>query len=79
VRQALIDSSNAMEEMLAEAERSGKVKGSKLGPVGFLGYALAHEGHHRGQILLHLKIAKLPLDRDISYTLWNWSGKDSDE
>jgi uncharacterized damage-inducible protein DinB len=43
--------------------------------VGFLGYALAHEGHHRGQILLHLKIAKLPLDRDVSYRLWDWSGE----
>jgi uncharacterized damage-inducible protein DinB len=75
VRQALIDSCNAMEEMLAEAERTGKVKGSKLGPVGFLGYALAHEGHHRGQVLLHLKIAKLPLDRDVSYRLWDWSGE----
>ena len=44
-----------------------------LGPVAFLGYALAHEGHHRGQILLHLKIAKLPLDRATGYSLWYWN------
>ena len=73
LRQALIDSSKAMEEFFAEAERTGKIKGTKLGPVGFLGYALAHEGHHRGQILLHLKIAKKPLDRATSYTLWYWN------
>ncbi|HMD87052.1 MAG TPA: DinB family protein [Terriglobia bacterium] len=73
VRQALIDSGEAMGELFAEAERTGQIKGSKLGPVGFLGYALAHEGHHRGQILLHLKIAKLPLDRDIGYSLWYWT------
>src|SRR5271157_3578731 len=73
LRQALIDSSQAMEEFFAEAERTGNVKGTKLGPVGFLGYALAHEAHHRGQILLHLKIAKLPLDRDIGYSLWYWT------
>jgi len=73
LRQALIDSSTAMEEFFAEAERTGKIKGTKLGPVGFLGYALAHEGHHRGQILLHLKIAKKPLDRDTSYSLWYWN------
>jgi uncharacterized damage-inducible protein DinB len=73
LRQALMDSSTAMEEFFAEAERTGKIKGSKLGPIGFLGYALAHEGHHRGQILLHLKIAKKPLDRATSYTLWYWS------
>jgi uncharacterized damage-inducible protein DinB len=79
VREALIDSANAMAEMLAEAERAGKVKGTRLGPVGFLGYALAHEGHHRGQILLHLKIAKMPLDKAASYCLWDWSGKNSGE
>jgi uncharacterized damage-inducible protein DinB len=73
LRQALIDSSKAMEEFFAEAERTGKIKGTKLGPVGFLGYALAHEGHHRGQILLHLKIAKKPLDKATGYTLWYWN------
>ncbi|MFZ0964301.1 MAG: DinB family protein [Terriglobia bacterium] len=73
LRQALIDSGEAMGELFAEAERTGQIKGVKLGPVGFLGYALAHEGHHRGQILLHLKIAKLPLDRDIGYSLWYWN------
>jgi uncharacterized damage-inducible protein DinB len=73
LRQALIDSSKAMEELFDEAEHTGRIKGTKLGPVGFLGYALAHEGHHRGQILLHLKIAKQPLDRATSYSLWYWN------
>jgi len=73
LRQALIDSGSAMEELFAEAERTGSIKGIKLGPVGMLGYALAHEAHHRGQVLLHLKIAKKPLDRAASYTLWDWN------
>jgi uncharacterized damage-inducible protein DinB len=73
LRQALIDSGKAMGEMFAEAERTGHIKATKLAPVGFLGYALAHEGHHRGQILLHLKIAKLPLDRATGYSLWYWN------
>ena len=73
LRQALIDSGAAMGELFAEAERTGHIKSTKLTPVGFLGYALAHEGHHRGQILLHLKIAKLSLDRAVSYTLWDWN------
>jgi uncharacterized damage-inducible protein DinB len=72
LRQALIDSGEAMGELLAEAERTGHIKGVKLGPVAFLGYALAHEGHHRGQILLHLRIAKKPLDRATSDSLWYW-------
>jgi uncharacterized damage-inducible protein DinB len=73
VRQALIDSGEAMAELFAEAERTGQIKGTKLGPVGFLGYALAHEGHHRGQVLLHLRIAKMPLDRAAGYSLWEWN------
>jgi uncharacterized damage-inducible protein DinB len=62
-----------MGEFFAEAERVGHIKGTKLSPVAFLGYALAHEGHHRGQILLHLKIAKLPVDRATCYSLWYWN------
>ena len=73
LRQALIDSGKAMGELFAQAERSGYVKGAKLGPVAFLGYALAHEAHHRGQIILHLKIAKKPLDRAMGYSLWYWN------
>jgi uncharacterized damage-inducible protein DinB len=73
VRQALIDSGAAMGEMFAEAARTGTLKGVKRGPVAFLGYALAHEGHHRGQILLHLKVAKLPVDRATGYSLWYWN------
>jgi uncharacterized damage-inducible protein DinB len=73
LRQALIDSGKAMSELFAEAERTGQIKGAKLGPVAFLGYALAHEAHHRGQIILHLKIAKKPLDRAIGYSLWYWN------
>ena len=75
LRRALVDSGRAMEQFFAEAERTGKVKGSKLGPVGFLGYAIAHEAHHRGQILLHLKIARKPVDTDTSYSLWYWNAK----
>ena len=52
VRQALVDSAEAMAEMFAEAERAGVVKGIKLTPVAYLGYTMAHEGHHRGQSYL---------------------------
>jgi uncharacterized damage-inducible protein DinB len=73
LRQALLDSGEAMGKFFAESERTGQVKSTKLNPVAFLGYALTHEGHHRGQILLHLRIAKLPLDRAIAYSLWDWN------
>lgn len=73
LRQALVASGGAMAELFSEAERTGTIKGVKLGPLAFLGYTLAHEAHHRGQILLHLKIAKQPLHRAIAYSLWYWN------
>ena len=73
LREALLASGEAMAELFTDAERTGQVKGVKRGPVGFLGYAMAHEGHHRGQILLHLKIAKLPLSRAAADSLWYWN------
>jgi len=72
LRQALIESGKAIGEMIAEAERTGILKGAKRGPVAFFGYALAHEAHHRGQIILHLKNAKLPIDKMFGYSLWEW-------
>ena len=73
LRQALIESGAALGELFLEAERTGQIKGAKLGPLGFLGYTLAHEAHHRGQIILHLKIAKRPLNRALGYSLWYWN------
>ena len=32
----------------------------------------AHEGHHRGQILLALKANKHMVDRKVQYGLWEW-------
>jgi uncharacterized damage-inducible protein DinB len=72
LRKALNESGKAVGEMIAEAERTGVLKGAKRGPVAFLGYALAHEAHHRGQIILHLKNAKLPIDKMFGYSLWEW-------
>ena len=73
LRKALTASSEAMANLFMEAERTGQIKGTKIGPLGFLGYALTHEGHHRGQILLHLKLAKKPVNRDVTYSLWYWN------
>jgi uncharacterized damage-inducible protein DinB len=72
LKQALIDSGKAMGELFAEAERNGEIKSAKRGLMAFFGYTLAHEAHHRGQIILHLKHAKLPIDKMFGYSLWEW-------
>jgi len=72
LERALTESAEAIAAMLAEAERTGKLKSARRGPLAFLGYALAHEGHHRGQIILHLKQAKMPIDSMVGFSLWEW-------
>ncbi|MCY7357905.1 MAG: DinB family protein, partial [Rudanella sp.] len=50
--QHLSDSSTAIASLLERDLNEGRIKGFKPHPVGFLGYLIAHESHHRGQIAL---------------------------
>ncbi len=72
IREGFTASAAAFAGLIADAEKGGKLKAAKLGLNAFFGYALAHEAHHRGQILLHLKYAKMPVDRTFSYSIWEW-------
>ncbi|MBC8144122.1 MAG: hypothetical protein H7X80_00985 [bacterium] len=53
-------------------ESGGKVKGFKPHVTAFVGYMIAHEAHHRGQIAMRLKQAGHPLDKKVSYGMWEW-------
>jgi uncharacterized damage-inducible protein DinB len=72
LRAALAASAEALAAVIGEAERAGKMRGYKRGPAAFCGYLLAHEGHHRGQIVLHLKYGKMPVDKSVGYGIWEW-------
>jgi uncharacterized damage-inducible protein DinB len=72
LRQALESSAEAIGRAIAAAESSGRLKGYKRGPTAFTCYLTAHESHHRGQIVLHLKHAGMPVDRATGMKLWEW-------
>jgi len=72
LRAALDSSAAAIETMLARALETGKLRGFKPHPVGFLGYLVSHESHHRGQIAVALKGAGHPLDKKTAFGLWEW-------
>jgi uncharacterized damage-inducible protein DinB len=74
VLQAALDASGqAMTTLLEQAfNGDGKIKGFKPHASAFLGYLIAHEAHHRGQIVLTLKQAGHPVEKKIAFGLWEW-------
>lgn len=70
---ALDISAQAIADVVQMALQSGKnVKGFKPHPTAFIGYLIAHEAHHRGQIMLILKMNGYPVDKKIAYGMWEW-------
>lgn len=69
---SLKESGKAMEALFKKAIKEGKVKSFKPHVTAFLGYVLAHESQHRGQIALALKQSGHPLDKKIAYGIWEW-------
>jgi uncharacterized damage-inducible protein DinB len=71
--EAFSASGGAIESFLA-AVLAGEPKrrGFKKGVFTTLGYLIAHESHHRGNILLTLKQSGHGLDQKDRYAIWNW-------
>ncbi len=72
LEKALKLSGSAMAEMIRLGFENGKVKGFKPNPAGFFAYIIAHEAHHRGQILLTLKLAGAKIEQSVQFGLWDW-------
>ena len=73
LKNAFIASGTAVEELLCGA-LAGKAKrrGFKKGIFTTLAYFVAHDSHHRGRILLTLKVSGKTLDRETQMKIWGW-------
>jgi uncharacterized damage-inducible protein DinB len=68
----LNESAEGIAALLEQAFAAGKVKGFKPHPSAFLGYMIAHESHHRGQVTIALKQSGHKLDSKVIYGMWEW-------
>jgi uncharacterized damage-inducible protein DinB len=65
-------SGEAISEVLKRGIEKGKIKGFKPHPEAFLGYMIAHEAHHRAQVILALKANNHMPDKKILFGMWEW-------
>ena len=69
---ALTASGLAVERLLDRAIDEGRVKGFKPHPAAFLGYLIAHEQFHQGDIGVRLTELGHPLDKRTDFGRWEW-------
>jgi len=69
---ALEASGRAVAALLRLGLETGRIKGFKPHPVAFLGYLIAHEPYHQGDVGVVLAQTGHPLDRTTAYGMWEW-------
>ena len=63
---------------LSSLSGGGRVTGFPYDATTFLAYYIAHDAHHRGQILLQARLLGHPVSQETMAGLWQW-GKRSKE
>lgn len=74
---ALTSSADAIAAMLEGAIAAGRVKGFKPHPSAFVGYLIAHESYHLGEIGVALQQSGHALDKKTAFGMWEWGARSS--
>jgi uncharacterized damage-inducible protein DinB len=72
--EAFEDSGKGLEDFIHESwEKGGKVNNYKKGLIPFITYLIAHEAHHRGNVLLTLKECGVKIPDELKWGIWDWN------
>lgn len=72
----LVESGLAMEELISRSiANGGNLKGFKPHVTAFVGYMIAHDAHHRSQVILALKQSGHKIENKIGYGIWEWGSR----
>jgi uncharacterized damage-inducible protein DinB len=75
----LLESRDALAKVLkAAVDSDGRVRGFKPDVTGFVGYLIAHDAHHRGQISILARQAGHPLPQKAMFGMWEWGSRGKD-
>lgn len=70
---ALDQSSQTMSEVLSQLFEQESIAGYKPHPTAFFAQMIAHESHHRGQIMTIVMRNGFEIDKSVNFGLWNWN------
>ncbi len=73
-RAMLAESTSVIESLIHWSwdHHIGKLSGFKNGLIPFISYLIAHEAHHRGNMLLTLKLSGEKVEDKVKFGLWEW-------
>ena len=73
---ALESSRDALHKLCSRAlESDGRIKGFRPDVAGFIGYLIAHDAHHRGQIAMLARQLGYPLPQKAMFGMWEWGSR----
>lgn len=69
--ESLESSGTAIQNLINLGNEGTKITGIK-NILMFVSYLVSHESHHRGQIMLTLKLNGVKIDKKNQFALWKW-------
>ena len=73
---ALEKSGSALHELCKRAiESNGRVRNFRPDVAEFIGYLIAHDTHHRGQIAMLARQLAYPLAQKAMFGMWEWGSR----